>query len=116
RATPANVGLVKQGRRMAGNWLLPDCTPYSTYSNASSGEGLFSLRNQNQNEEIFRDIFLCWPINGPALMFFMIRPFLVFLPFTTWLKQLSCSLFSVPATSIPLAVEIIGTAFRTGFQ
>jgi hypothetical protein len=53
--TPADVGLVKQGRRMAGESVLAGL---HSYSNASSGEDLFSLRNLNQNEEIFRDISL----------------------------------------------------------
>jgi hypothetical protein len=66
---------------MAGNRLLPD-------SNASEWGRPFSLQNLNQNEEIFRDIFLCPPINGTALMFFMIRPFPRFLvPFMHDLAQ-----------------------------
>jgi len=74
-----------------------------SYSNASSGEDLFSLRNLNQNEEIFRDISLlanqwarAYVFHDPSFPWFLVVP-----SFTTWLKQLSCSLFSFPLHPYP---------------
>jgi hypothetical protein len=87
-ATSADVGLV---RTKEAEWLGSALS--AGHSNASKWGRLFSLRNLNQNEEIFQDISL--PVNQWDRAYVFHDPsfawFLVFLSCTTKLKQSSRS-------------------------
>ena len=77
-----------------------------SYSNASSGEDLFSLRNLNQNEEIFRDISLL--ANQWARAYVFHDPSFPLVSSCSFIHDLAQAIIMffvlVPAASIPLVV------------
>jgi hypothetical protein len=108
-ATPADVGF-------GGNHEAPNGWESPPAAHSKVGK-TFSLRNLTERRDFPRHFFTD-PLWDSAYVFHDPSfPLVSSVPFMHDLAQaILVFLFSVSAASIPLGVEIIGTAFRTGFQ